>query len=338
MSQEANKQIRFYLNNVDISNQIKLYNRPDVTGSVKGYGTAEQNPQAGFDGTINVSGYASGEYTLKIEVYSNSNNEVIKTQETKIKLNQFTYEEGVYGKSGLRVQHSNWGNDLKYYQIGNGNNVMFAVFSVHGFEDSWYRDGAELTYIANQFRDELINKQANYKDILNNWTIYIIPCANSDGQYYGWDNNGSGRTTLYSAAPGNRGIDMNRCWSVSFSRRTSNREYNGTEPFQAYEARYLRDFMISRRAALGRTVVVDLHGWLNETIGDNGLGTFYRNQYGMGTHISTYGGGYLINWARTLPNTRSVLVELPHVSNHNQVVNNDFAGKYIRATVNMLRG
>lgn len=337
MSEQSNKEIRFYFNNQDITNQINLYNRPDVTGSIEGYGTPEQNPLAGFDGTINVSGYASGDYILRIEVYSKTLGEMIDTISIPVSINKFTYQEGTYGKSGMKVHREAEGDYLKYYRIGDGPNVMFAVFSVHGFEDGWHKDGQELSYIAEQFKSHLLQNQMNYQDVLNNWTIYIFPCANTDGQYYGWDNNGSGRTTLYSAAPGNKGIDMNRCWSVGYSRSTSNREYNGTEPFQAYEARYLRDFMLSRKSTSGRTIVIDLHGWLNETIGDSGLGSHYRTQYGMGTHISSYGGGYLINWARSLSNTRSALIELPPVSNHNQVVSRDYAGKYIRATISMLR-
>ena len=337
MSEQANKEIRFYLNNQDITSQIKLYDRPDVTGSIEGYGTPEQNPLAGFDGTINVSGYASGDYTLRIEVYSKTLNEMIDTISLSVSINKFTYEEGTYGMSGLKVQRELEGDYLKYYRIGDGPNVLFAVFSVHGFEDGWHKDGQELSYIAEEFKNYLLQNQMNYQDVLNNWTIYIFPCANTDGQYYGWDNNGAGRTTLYSAAPGNQGIDMNRCWSVGYTRRTTTREYNGTEPFQAYEARYLRDFLLSKKSSSGRTILIDLHGWLNESIGDNGLGSYYRSEYGMGTHISSYGAGYLINWARSLSNTRSALIELPPVSNHSQVVNNDYAGKYIRATINMLR-
>ena len=337
MSDEANKSVRFYLNGNDITSQISLYNRPDVINAVTGYGTQQENPTPGFDGKIDISGYSTGDYTLKVEVYSNTTQEVIKTQEIRVQLNKFTYEEGTYGISGLKVQNGSNGNDLKYYRIGDGNNVMFATFSVHGFEDLWYRDGAELSYIAEQFKSELYNNQWNYRDVLNNWTIYIFPCANPDGQYSGWTNNGPGRTTLYSAAPGNKGVDMNRSWSVGYTRKTSDREYNGTEPFQSYETRYLRDFILSRKSSSGNNILVDLHGWLNETIGDDGLGSYYRYHIGMNTHISSYGGGYLINWARSLGNTRSVLVELPEVSGHNEVANRDFAGKYTRATIDMLR-
>ena len=83
--------------------------------------------------------------------------------------------------------------------------------------------------------------------------------------------------------------------------------------------------------------MVDTHGWLNETIGDNELGAYYRNQFGLPSHINSYGSGYLINWARTLKNARTVLVELPEASSHSQVVNKNYAQKYINATMQMLR-
>ena len=57
------------------------------------------------------------------------------------------YEEGSYGKSGLAVKGDWRGTDLKYYKIGKGNEVLFTTFSIHGFEDSYNNDGAELTYI-----------------------------------------------------------------------------------------------------------------------------------------------------------------------------------------------
>ena len=338
MSEESDKEVRFYLNNNNITSSIKRYARGDVTSTVKGYGTPQQNPQAGFDGTINISGYSMGQYTLKVEVYSKRNSEVIGTAYKTFSLNSYTYVSGAFGMSGLKEYNRAQGGDLIYHRIGDGKNVMFAVFSTHGFEDSWGKDGQELTYIADQFISHLKTFQANYKDILNNWTIYIIPKLNYDGQSFGWSNNGPGRTTIRSDASGHKGIDLNRCWSVSYKSYRDDRNYSGTAPFQACESRYLREFMLSYKSKNGKTIVVDLHGWLNETIGDNGLGWFYRDRYGIKQHIGTYGGGYLVNWARTtLSNTRSVLVELPMVSNHNQVVSQSFAEKYIQATTNMLR-
>ena len=254
------------------------------------------------------------------------------------------YQEGTYGQSGYKVAGDWRGSDLKYYKIGKGPNVLFATFSIHGFEDSYSNDGQELVYIAEQFKNYMQN--SSEESIINNWTVYIFPCLNPDGAYHGWTNNGPGRTTLYSAAPGNKGIDMNRNWSVSgesYPRYNDDRNYNGTSGFEAYESRYLRDFMLSHKSSSGQTLLIDLHGWLNETIGDNGLGGFYRSQFGISTHIGSYGRGYLVNWARkSLGNgnrtARSALIELPQVYSHQDTLNRNYAQKYINATINMLKG
>ena len=251
----------------------------------------------------------------------------------------------IFKEAGEYKVAGDWrGSDLKYYKIGKGPNVLFATFSIHGFEDSYSNDGQELVYIAEQFKNYMQNSSG--ESIINNWTVYIFPCLNPDGAYHGWTNNGPGRTTLYSAAPGNKGIDMNRNWSVSgesYPRYNDDRNYNGTSGFESYESRYLRDFLLSHKSSLGQTLLIDLHGWLNETIGDNGLGGFYRSQFGISTHIGSYGRGYLVNWARkSLGNgnrtARSALIELPQVYSHQDTLNRNYAQKYINATINMLKG
>ena len=171
-------------------------------------------------------------------------------------------------------------------------------------------------------------------ELVNEWTIYILPVVNPDGQYDGWTNNGPGRTTVYSWAPGNQGIDMNRCFPVGYTRAYSQRNYNGTEPLQAYEAQSLRDFILSNTG--NQNIVIDVHGWLNETIGDNDLGQYYRNELGISEHIGTYGNGYLIQWARTIPNTKSMLLELPQVNSHTEAINMNLSGKFINATMKIL--
>lgn len=243
------------------------------------------------------------------------------------------YEEGSYGKSGLYYTGDNRASELKYYKIGKGDKVLFATFSIHGFEDSYNHDGAELTYIAEEFKKYLVNNIE--ESIVNNWTIYIFPCLNPDGQTYGYTNDGPGRTTLYSLASKHKGIDMNRNWSVGFTKDKSDRYYNGEEPFQAYEARCLREFILSHQGS--KNILIDTHGWLNETLGDYDLGGYYRNSFGLPKHIGSYGQGYLINWVRTLNNGRSVLLELPEVKSHNQVVSGNYVTKYINATMQMLR-
>ena len=241
------------------------------------------------------------------------------------------FEQGTYGTSGKR-QSGQGGYDLQYYKIGKGSKHLFTTFSIHGFEDYYWKDGSELTYMANQFKDYLNNNLS--ENLVNEWTIYIFPNLNPDGQYDGWTNNGPGRTTVYSNAPSHKGIDMNRGCSVGFQRLTSDRNYTGTAAFQAPEAAQLRDFILNHQGS--SNVLIDVHGWLNETIGDSEVGSYYRSEFGISKHIKSYGNGYLVNWARSLANTRSMLLELPGVSNHNQVLSRDYAGKFNRATMRLL--
>ena len=257
-----------------------------------------------------------------------------------LKADSLQYSEGTYGQSGLKIQKNSNGSDLKYYKYGSGANVFFATFAIHGWEDDFANDGKELTKIADLFKYKLISM--NDKNISNKWTIYIFPSVNPDGEYHGWSHNGPGRTTLYSDAPEHRGIDMNRTWSTDWVKYASDRNYTGTEPFQAFEARSLRDFLLSHKATNGQTVLVDLHGWLNETMGDDGISLYYRSTLGMSKHISSYGRGYLINWARANLGSngrtaRSALIELPEAHSSADVNNWGLADKYINATINMLR-
>lgn len=280
--------------------------------------------------------------TLAIKGAKAKNGQNIQVEKvTKSKSKQFIlrtgfrtfYEEGTYGKSGLAKKGDSRGTKLKYFKIGQGSKAFFATFSIHGFEDSYAHDGKELTYIAEEFKKYL--KKYITEDIVNKYTIYVFPCLNPDGQIYGYSHNGPGRTTLYSAAPNHKGIDMNRNWSVGFNKLTNSRNYTGTKAFQAYEAKYLRNFILDHEGS--SNILVDTHGWLEETIGDYSLGKYYRKQFGMSKHIYTYGNGYLVNWARTLRKGRSTLVELPEVSKHSQVVDRNYANKWIKATMKMLK-
>ena len=241
-------------------------------------------------------------------------------------------EEGIYGKSGL-IYKGTGGSYLKYYKIGTGKNHLILNFSIHGYEDSYSRDGKELTYLAEQFYDYMKDYMSD--DLIEKWTIYVLPNLNPDGQNNGWTNDGPGRTTVYSWAPGHQGIDMNRCFPVGYTRAYSERNYNGTQPMQAFEAEHLRDFILNHTGS--KNIIIDIHGWLNETIGDNGIGSFYREQFGISKHIATYGNGYLIQWARTIPNTRSMLLELPEVKSHSELINRKYVDKFNRATLNLLK-
>ena len=327
-------------NQIDLKNLKRIY-RQDVLNKQKGYGNENlYNKTPGFELEVDFSKYTIG--THKITVQAIKNDKVVKeVQKTfKIKKNIFT-QKGTYGYSGLKVAGDWRGSELPYYQYGTGPNVFYATFAIHGFEDLWSYDGKELVEIANNFYNKLLNSE-DY-DLANKWTIYIFPGVNQDGLKYGTTNNGPGRTTLFSEVPSRQGIDMNRCWQIgkSYTRYTDSRNYNGTTGFQAYEAKYLRNFLINHKSKTGKTVLVDLHGWTQQLIGDSGICSFYRQQFpeNDGSAIGRYGTGYLVNWARSTLGARSALIELPSsgVNGHQAVVNKNFSNRYINATLNMLK-
>ena len=257
---------------------------------------------------------------------------------------KFERQEGTYGKTGLNVADKG-GSELKYLKYGTGKNVFFATFAIHGYEDKWDKDGYELIEIANNFYNKLLEDK-DY-DLAEKWTIYIFPGVNQDGLQEGSTNNGPGRTTLYSQAPQNKGIDLNRCWQIgsTYEKFTSDRNYNGDTGFQAYEAQSLRDFMLKNKSKDGQTILVDLHGWTQQLIGDENICSYYEQQFPENNKrsVGRYGSGYMISWGRTYLGSqgrpaKTALIELPRdgVKNHQSVIDKDFSNRYIYATMKML--
>lgn len=257
---------------------------------------------------------------------------------------KFERQEGTYGKTGLNVADKG-GSELKYLKYGTGKNVFFATFAIHGYEDKWDKDGYELIEIANNFYNKLLEDK-DY-DLAKKWTIYIFPGVNQDGLQEGSTNNGPGRTTLYSQAPQNKGIDLNRCWQIgsTYEKFTSDRNYNGDIGFQAYEAQALRDFMLKNKSKDGQTILIDLHGWTQQLIGDENICSYYEQQFPENNKrsVGRYGSGYMISWGRTYLGSqgrpaKTALIELPRdgVKNHQSVIDKDFSNRYINATMKML--
>lgn len=337
MSELADKKVVIQFDGKEIEN-VSSEKRPDVLEKIKDYGGTKTNTVPGYQVKIDLSSYAKGEHTITILAVSKENNEILKQVTRKIKIVEpIQYKSGVYGKTGALVQGRSGGSEMTYLQYGHGPNVLFATFCVHGYEDLWDRDGTVLVDTANQFYQRLLSDK-DY-ELAEKWTIYIFPEINADGRRIGWTKNGPGRTTVYSQT--GKGIDINRSWQVgsTYKRYTDNRNYNGTQGFQAYEAAYLRDFLLSHKAKNGKTVLVDLHGWEEQLIGDESICRFYKQQYTeCATHnYGKYGTQYLISWAREALGAKVSLVELPVVSNATEVKQRNLSGKYVEATLNMLR-
>ena len=297
-------------------------------------------PENKGDGYYAFKSKESGNYltqntTFIIQAYSGEGSQMFKLYDIT------TGKTGIYGTSGLKHMDSNKGSYLTYYKYGAGENVLFATFELHGFEDNWNYDGKELTLIANDFYKSLIEGRDEY--IAKNWTIYIFPNVNPDGITDGWTNNGPGRRTLYSSAPNNTGIDINRCWQISgqsYKVYSDSRNYNGTAGFQAYEAVALRDFLIEKKSISGKTMVIDLHGWENSLIGDSEICGYFATMFPSATKkYGSYGTQYLISWARADLGAQAALIELPSwIKSHQQAVNEGISTKYITVVTNMLNG
>ncbi len=343
MTNIENPKIRVFIDQYERWDSQTRVERPDVLEAIKGYGGESLNPKPGFVINMKYGDFSIGTHTLKIIVEDQERKQIaVKTKQFEI-YKSYQIEEGSFGFSGLKVKGEENGTDLKYYKIGDGPNVFYATFAIHGFEDKWNRDGKELTLIAEEFKNRLIRDKD--RSILSKWTIYIFPQINTDGVNHGWSNNGPGRKTLYSWAPQNEGIDMNRCWQTGSFVPYTGRNYNGTGWFQAYEAGYLKDFLLRNKATNGQTVLIDLHGWTTQLIGDYGISKeCYAPYFPENRYTNSYGTGYLINWARSSLGSngrpaRSALIELPEagINSHQDVVNAGYANRYIEATLYMLR-
>lgn len=338
MSELANKKIIVKFDNETIEN-VNSQEREDVINAIHGYGTRGENPKPGFITKINTQNYSKGKHTITIQVYAYETNEIIKELKRDVTLvDKIKRETIIYGYSGASINGRAGGSELKCYKYGEGPNVLFATFCVHGYEDSWDRDGEVLVNIANKFYDRLILEQ-DYS-LANKWTVYLFAEVNPDGRRLGTTKDGPGRTTLYSEV--GRGIDINRSWQTGsgYQRYTSKRNYNGTAGFQAYEAKYLRDFMLTHKSTNGQNVVIDLHGWENQLIGDESVCEYYKTQYPScrTSGYGRYGVQYIISWARLNIGAKVALVELPVASNMTEVNNMRLPEKYIEATLNLMRG
>ena len=336
MSTLQNIKIKVFYDNIELNN-ISRGTRPDVLNDIKGYGGDIINPTPGFSVSFDFSNQALGGHTIKVEIWSQDNR---KLQEASTRINiiqRIQYGSGTYGSSGAAIHGVAGGSSLRYYRFGNGPNVFFATFCVHGFEDSWTADGGYLTAIAESFYSCLVNSMD--RTIADKWTIYIFPEVNPDGVRMGYTNKGPGRLTLYSQV--GRGIDINRSWQTgsSYVRYTDNRNYNGTAGFQAYEAAALRDFLLSHKSTSGQTVLVDLHGWENQLIGNAQIANYYKGYYPSCStrNYESYGTQYIISWARQNLGAKATLVELPFAANRVQANNMGLGTKYINATLQMLR-
>ena len=238
-------------------------------------------------------GNYSGSYTYKY--YINDPNYLpLNTTATHISHEYANVKKEIFGKS---VQ----GRNLEAFIItpsnGKFTKTFFMTFAIHGFEDSYSRDGQLLTAEGNK----LVEYYAKNPKMLKNYRLVIVPCLNPDGTVAGVNNQRACSTAFGRCTA--KHIDMNRDF-VSF---------------KAIESRYLKDFLNKYRP----DIFTDFHGWMDETIGSGTLCNIYNKHLGLSDKlVDRYAttSGYLHGYVYRTYGCPSVLLEYksPKHVNHKQ--------------------
>lgn len=260
---------------------------------------------------INCSASASSmEYSHKIEnielkLKYMPNNKYVKYQLISINSTERIFEEVYQSYSVNQYGVSELGKSLIYYSLAPEiyTKTVLLNFAIHGYEDNYPKDGEVLVDIANS----LIEYYASNIDKLGETRLIVIPCANPDGLYDGTTNNGFGRCNA-------NGVDLNRDFDAEHIVYTNSRNKTSA-PFSASESCALRDLVIDiNKPMLGLddnpNIVIDFHGWLNTTIGDDSLAQIFKDNLDLShqTKFNNKCHGYFAYWAH-LQGMESLLVE-----------------------------
>ena len=232
--------------------------------------------------TVKLMGNYAGSHTYKYYI-NDSNYLPLNTTATHISHEYSNVKKEIFGKS---VQ----GRNLEAFIItpsnGKYTKTFFMTFAIHGFEDSYSRDGQLLTAEGNK----LVEYYAKNPKMLKNYRLVIVPCLNPDGTIAGVNNQRACSTAFGRCTA--KHIDMNRDFAS----------------FQAMESRYLKDFLNKYRP----DVFTDFHGWLDETIGTGALCNIYNKHLGLSDKlVDNYAttSGYLHGYVHRTYGCPSVLLE-----------------------------
>ncbi len=244
-----------------------------VTGVKKG--TAEITAVA-------YNGIAS---TVKISVVNENNCLSLNQVATQVSYDYGNVTKYVFGKTYQ-------GRNLEAFIItptnGSYKKTYVMNFAIHGFEDSYSRDGKVLVEEGNK----LVKYYAENPKNLGNFRLVIIPCLNPDGTIAG-TNNQRACSTAFGRCTANH-IDMNRDFMQG--------------AFKATETRAMVNLLKKYRP----DVYTDFHGWLDGTYGTSDLCTIFGNTMRLSErHVDRYGTtkGYIEGYVRSTYHCPSALIE-----------------------------
>lgn len=241
----------------------------------------KQDCSVAVKGSVNVRSGAGTSYS--IVTLLKSGDKVTRIAKAVKKANGYTWDKIVLSDKQIGYIATNYlkleKDRTKKYK------TIFIDFAVHGFEDEYYRDGQALVEEANS----LIEYFSNNSTELKNCKLIIVPCANPDGTLAG-QNNKRACSTAFGRCTANH-IDMNRDWV----------------DFKAIETRALRDYI----KKCNPNIYLNVHGWLNEVIGDSDLNKIISRNLGLSKSINNYPKqtGYSIDWVHKNLKIPASLVE-----------------------------
>lgn len=217
-----------------------------------------------------------------------------------------------YGTSELGRELVCWCIEPEEY-----NRTVLLNFEIHGWEDGYAADGQLLVDLGNA----LVNNYSAAAEMYN-CRLLIVPSSNPDGLAEGTTNNGFGRCNA-------SGVDLNRDFDANHVVYTSGRNYT-LSPFSANESSALRDLVL----ASNPVVVIDFHGWENNTIGNSDLAELFSLYTGLNhkCELTINAHGYFSYWAQK-QGAEALLVEFKNpdsivVSNVIMVIDKIIAGNY----------
>ncbi len=186
--------------------------------------------------------------------------------------NQYiSYDKGI---ELLKKAQSQFPDIIKIQTIGKteeNREIVLATLSLHVDEASkkpallftgtihareWIGHELALKFIEYILGNYEINPRI--KEYLKRSTLYIVPCLNPDGFEYSRKHFSFWRKNRRKNPDGSFGVDLNRNFSVGFTKTTnmSSNVYGGSEPFSEPETKAIKEFVDSHSNI---TIALDYH-------------------------------------------------------------------------------
>ena len=151
MSEEEEVYIKIFVDNNQVSNNIKREVRSDVINAISGYGTIKENPTPGYTTTYSFDGLKDGKHTIMAKAYAKNTN--IELASTSLSVNLKKY------KTVMNI-------DYPAITVLNSNENMiiqgWAISTAKANTIKVYIDNTELTGVSKVARSDVLKVYPEY--------------------------------------------------------------------------------------------------------------------------------------------------------------------------------